>query len=338
MRDVITKAVEETIPPTPEERRDAAEGEATFERHAGYLSGWSCLQTVEHHQPPVDLPKPRNLTIGAWNIERCKRVEDSAALIRQTGIDILLATELDHGMARSEQRHTTRDVASALGFGYVFGVEFVELGTGDDYETALFADVANMHGLHGNAILSRYPVQAPRLLPLDDRGMWYTGAPKSDGQRRVGGRMAVAVDIETTEGAITFVSVHYESESDTSGRLEQTETLLSQLDATRPMVIGGDLNTAALAGVCNAEVLQNPHPHESCFGAFAAAGFEWRTANTGHPTTRAAPGRPVKYPLKRLDWLFTRGVTAYAPQTTPAVSEQGEYLSDHELIVAQVTP
>ena len=104
------------------------------------------------------------------------------------------------------------------------------------------------------------------------------------------------------------------------------------------MVIGGDLNTASLAGVSNAVVLERPQRHEPCFEAFAAAELAWRTANTGHPTTRAAPGKPVIYPLKRLDWLLTRGVQAHAPQTIPAVSEHGAYLSDHELILAQITP
>ena len=231
MREVVTQVVAEIVAPTPEERKDASEGESSAARHTNFLSAWPCLQTVELRQPALSLPKPLGLTVGAWNIERCKRVEDTAELIRRMGIDVLLATELDLGMARSDQRHTTRDLASALGFGYVFGVEFVELGTGDAYETSLYADVPNEHGLHGNAILSRYPLQSPRLIPLDDQGRWYTGAPKSDGQRRVGGRMAIAVDIETAAGSMTFVSVHYESESDSQGRAAQTKTLLSHLDA-----------------------------------------------------------------------------------------------------------
>ncbi|MEO0914504.1 MAG: hypothetical protein AAFY59_16225, partial [Pseudomonadota bacterium] len=59
-------------------------------------------------------------------------------------------------------------------------------------------------------------------------------------------------------------------------------------------------------------------------------------SNTGHHTTRAAPGKPVQYPLKTMDWLFTRGLTARAPAVFPAVSPIGDYLSDHELITTRL--
>ncbi|MBT7205226.1 MAG: hypothetical protein HN867_17330 [Deltaproteobacteria bacterium] len=66
-----------------------------------------------------------------------------------------MATEVDWGMARSKHRHTTKELAERLGWGYAFRVEFVELGLGDPPETAEFNGVPNEHGLHGNAILSR---------------------------------------------------------------------------------------------------------------------------------------------------------------------------------------
>jgi endonuclease/exonuclease/phosphatase family metal-dependent hydrolase len=336
MRDPLCTTTPQMVPPTQDLRDAAARGARSGAEHAAYLASWGCLTSVEVAQPPaVDLPP--QVTVAAWNIERCKRILESADLLRHSRADILLATEMDWGMARSGQRHTTRDLAQELGFGYAFGVEFVELGTGDPYETGLFADVPNDHGLHGNAILSRYPFENPRLLPLDDSGAWFIGTPKNDGQFRIGGRMAMAVQIK----GVTFVAVHYESESDAMGRAVQTRRLLDLIDAeygNGPCVIGGDLNTAGFAQTrkSGAETLQGPAQIEPSFDDFAGAGFDWTSSNEPGITTRAAPGKAVRYPLQKLDWLFVRGCVASDPQIYPAICERGAYLSDHELITTKV--
>ena len=337
MREPVRETTRDLPTPSQDARKDAAVGPRSAQTHADLLSSWDCLTHLEVQQPPP-LDLPATVTVAAWNIERCKRVVESAALLRQSGADIVLATEMDLGMARSGQHHTTRDLADALGMGYAFGVEFVELGTGDPYETGLFAEVPNDHGLHGNAILSRYPLENATLLPLDDDGKWFTGSPKNDGQFRIGGRMAMAAQI----GGVTFVAVHYESESDAQGRGDQTRRMLdliAQEYGDGPCVIGGDLNTAAFAErrMSGAEILADPAPAEPSFMAFAEAGFAWQSANAPGITTRAAPGRPVRYPLKKLDWVFVRGVAAFAPAILPAVCDRGDYLSDHELITAKVT-
>lgn len=336
MRDPIRETTASLPTPSQVARREAASGSRSTQTHADLLAHWDCLTHVELQQPAPAVA-PATVTVAAWNIERCKRVHETAQVLRQSCADIVLATEMDLGMARSGQRHTTRDLAEALGMGYAFGVEFVELGTGDPYETGLFADVPNDHGLHGNAILSRYPMENVALLPLDAGGKWFTGTPKNDGQFRIGGRMAMAVQI----ASVTFVSVHYESESDAQGRADQTRRMLdliAQHYGDGPCVIGGDLNTAAFMTqrMSGAETLANPAPTEPSFAAFAEAGFDWQSCNAPGITTRAAPGKSVRYPLKKLDWLFVRGVAASAPAIWPAICDRGDYLSDHELITAQV--
>lgn len=336
MRDPVRETTPTLPTPSQDARKEAALGPRSLETHADLLSNWDCLTHLEVQQPaPSDILA--TVTVAAWNIERCKRVEESAALLRQSGADIVLATEMDLGMARSGQHHTTRDLAAALGMGYVLGVEFVELGTGDPYETSLFADVPNDHGLHGNAILSRYPLENVALLPLDEGGTWFAGTPKNDGQFRIGGRMAMAAQI----GGVTFVAVHYESESDAQGRADQTRRMLDLIEAEYgqgPCVLGGDLNTAGFtnARMSGTEILANPAPVEPSFAAFKDAGFVWQSANAPGMTTRAAPGKPVRYPLLKLDWLFVRGVAASDPAILPAVCDRGDYLSDHELITARV--
>lgn len=132
---------------------------------------------------------------------------------------------LEHGALHAGRGlgHTTRDLARLLGFAYVFGTESVELRSGDEHETSLFARVPNRHGLHGNAILSRYPPQTPALIPVEDGGSWFTANPKNDGHLRISGRMAIAARVETTAEPVTFAAVHYESDTHADGRADRRD-------------------------------------------------------------------------------------------------------------------
>jgi len=343
MRRTIRHAVGAIVPPTQAARAEAAAQGGRRVAHDRYLESWPCLNTVEAAAPPDASEPPARMTVAAWNIERCKWIAPSAGLIGSVGADIVLATELDYGMARSGQHHTAVGLAAALGFGYVFGVEFVELGLGDVHETTACAGQQNLHGLHGNAILSRYPLLNPTILPLDDGGAWYVASPKGDGQHRVGGRIAIAAQVETANGPVTLAAAHYESESTGEIRALQTERLLAELDAEYgdgPCVIGGDLNTKGFldAGVCAEEMMAQPGQVERSFDMFAHYGFDWRNCNTGQVTTRLPAHAPPGTPLKTLDWLFVRDVTAHAPFVAPALSERGDYLSDHEMVCAVITP
>ena len=343
MREPISRPVASLTPPSIAARDQAEKGAKTEEIQDAILAEWPCLSEVEVYTPALTIEPSRRLTVAAWNMERCKHVEHSAALIRAVEADIVLATEMDFGMARSGQVHTTRDLAAKLGFAYAFGVEFVELGTGDLRETAAFSGVANRHGLHGNAILSRYPLSDIRLIPIADDGLWFLHSPKNDGQRRIGARMAIAARVETAEGSLVIVSVHYESESDAAGRAAQTSVLVREVEAiygSGPAVIGGDLNTKAFleTGVAGAAMLAQAESIEPCFGGFAKTGFDWKTANSGETTTRLHSYDPAERPLKTLDWLFVRDAQADNPRVVPAVGDDGTVLSDHDMVVVEISP
>ncbi|NND90041.1 MAG: endonuclease/exonuclease/phosphatase family protein [Granulosicoccus sp.] len=327
--------------PNMAERLEATRRWGNQQAHDHYQAQWPCLNSIELQNQPATETAPRTLMISAWNIERCKHIAESADLIRRVGADIVLASEMDLGMARSGQHHTTRELASQLDYSYAFAVEFVELGLGDARETADCDGLGNLHGLHGNAILSRWPLRNVVLLPLDAGGYWFVQAPKNDGQYRVGGRMAIAAQIDTLAGPLTLVCTHYESESDADGRALQTQTLLDGLDTiygNTPAVIGGDLNTNAFmsTGTSPDDMLNRPNSIEPSFTHFEKHGFDWRNANTGRVTTRLNPDSTSSVPLKTLDWLFVRGISAYEPFVTPALTPNGEYLSDHELIGTQI--
>ena len=83
--------------------------------------------------------------------------------------------------------------------------------------------------------------------------------------------------------------------------------------------------------------LLNPQPYEPLFAIAEAQGFDWRAANGPGLTQRPTDGAPER-PLGRIDWFFTRGVTAADVATIAAVDTTGAAISDHELIGVTIAP
>ncbi|SHG66346.1 Metal-dependent hydrolase, endonuclease/exonuclease/phosphatase family [Kaistia soli DSM 19436] len=337
LADLVTARVPSLPKPPAALFEKAEEAEQTGSEHDRLAHDLPAFNAVELVAPPSGLRSGTSLRVAAWNAERLKHAGASAALVASTGADILLLTETDNGMARSGNRHTTADLAAALGMGYVFGVEFVELGLGDDRERLWHRGETNRVGFHGNALLSRLPIADAALIRLDDGAVWWLDALK--GQRRLGWRMAIAARVETAAGPLLAVVVHLESKSDPADRASQVARLITAIEAFAegmPVVIGGDFNTKALPpGTLGPDL--DPAAHEPLFALMAAAGFDWREANTADASQRQLPdGKPAP-PFHRLDWLFTRGLDPLDPATVPATDAKGDAISDHDLIVANVT-
>jgi len=328
MREIVTRRAGVLPAPDPILLADAAL--APDDAHDRFAAQVPALNAVEHRPAPVERPLPPRLRVAAWNAERLKYHAPSAALLR--GADVVLLTEADIGMARSGNRHTVRDLAEALGMGWAYGVEFVELGLGDARESEWHADEDNRVGLHGNAILSRHPLLDPVIIPLDAGGTWFAG--RSGNQRRLGGRMAIAARLGTPR-PLWLVAAHLESHSDAADRGRQGERLVAAIDRLVPagagVVLGGDFNTTEVPGS-----LDDPEAVEPLFAVLRAAGFDWQRCNAPGPTQRTRPdGTPVP-PFAKLDWLFTRHAEAEAPATIPAVDETGAAISDHDVVAATV--
>lgn len=252
----------------------------------------------------------------------------------------MLLTEVDCGMARTGNRHNAAELADRLGMGYLYGVEFVELTLGCDGTLAVPPGARNDRALHGNAILSRFPLHQPRLIRLDDGGYWFGGRR---GQKRLGGRMALAARLGATPDAPLVVCVHLESDSDAADRAAQMRTLLDALENDAPgapAVIGGDLNTKSLPAHPRPDDtawFQVPEIAEPLFAAVHEAGFDHLAANQPTPTQRIGiTGKDVDF--RRLDWLFTRFLAASEPRTLAALGPDGTPLSDHEPIGITVRP
>src|ERR1041384_4846855 len=171
---------------------------------------------------------------------------------------------------------------------YAYGVEFVEvdpiaLGTegfeevsAEDrlkLETQIAVDKSRYRGLHGSAILSRFPLQNVRLQQFENQPHdWYKEELKSvrpleagkrkagelvfrekiQRQVRRGGRMMLTAEIadqRIPSGRMTIVATHLEDKSKPKGRRQQLNELLNRISTTNtPVIIAGDMNTSTHDG------------------------------------------------------------------------------------------
>ena len=128
-------------------------------------------------------------------------------------------------------------------------------------------DRERYHGLHGTAILSRYPINSSRIVRLPLCYDWYTQEAKGvakleKGKRwaahklfreriqreiRHGGRMALIVRVmipELPTREATIVAVHLENRCAPACRLRQMQALLAEVkEDQNPVIFAGDLNT-----------------------------------------------------------------------------------------------
>jgi endonuclease/exonuclease/phosphatase family metal-dependent hydrolase len=338
--------------PSPEEREAILGLPVSEDSFARALAEQADLfDRLEVAAPPraANTPLEGPARIAFWNAERGKFLDASAKLLRGIDAAAYLLCELDRGMARSAQAHAARELAERLGVGYAFGVEFLELGLGDAFERSWHAGEVNEAGLHGAAILSPFRLERPALARLESDGRWFDGA---NGERRVGGRIALLATLRIAGRPFTLADVHFESHSDPPGRAAQMERLLDVIDAYaegQPALIGGDFNTSTLSRgwargsgekpVLPEARLLDPAPYEPLFEVAASRGYDWHACNTpGVPTQRTRPDGTPPPPLGRLDWFFSRGLETFDPQTIPAVDDAGAAISDHEVLVVTVGP
>lgn len=349
----MSTVVDRIVPPSGSVRDAIGNGPTEIDAFRNAFSEMKCLDQIEQVAPPAAEPPPiETARIIFWNAERLKYLKPSIALINAAEADAAVLCELDLGMARSGNLHTTSELALGLRAGYVFAVEFVELGLGDARERRWHKGEKNVAGLHGAGLVSRRRLKRPRLLRLEMSGRWFDGR---FGERRVGGRIAVMADLEIGGRDVLLVSVHYESHTDPQDRLLQTRLLLEAIDRHspgRPVLIGGDFNTntqnradheqpalirAALRD--DPRRLKFPMAYEPMFEALRHAGYEWENCNAmGADTQRTRPDGTPAGPLGRIDWFFSRGLHCSEPGVIAAVDNRGVAISDHDALVVTVRP
>jgi endonuclease/exonuclease/phosphatase family metal-dependent hydrolase len=180
--------------------------------------------------------------IVAWNIERGKRFEPLVGMLTAhpslADADVLLLNEVDLGMGRSRNLHVARELARALGIRYVFANSHVVLAPGDANERT--HDEPNTLALHGNAILSRYPIVSFRATALPERNDKFEALEKRLGEKRT-----LICELELPHGRVTVALVHLDPFCDSRHRAGQLKRVLAELGrgSAERVLLGGDLNT-----------------------------------------------------------------------------------------------
>jgi hypothetical protein len=152
------------------------------------------------------------LRVVEFNMDRGKRWLEFASLLEsEDSVDIIILNEMDFGMTRSNQQHTTRLLAQKLGFNYAWGLEFVELTRGTREEQNVVTTGVDFYGLHGNAVLSRCRITNAQIM-RDPIGMYFSSkklALNAHGfEKRLGGRMALLTKIQIGEYSVNVGSLH----------------------------------------------------------------------------------------------------------------------------------
>ncbi len=325
MTDIVSR-----LAPVPvAERRRFLDLPPTREAHDAAFAAVDAFRQVEVRAAPTTARAVRSVRIGAWNLERCLYPDEAARILQRNHVDLVLLTEMDVGVLRTGQVHTIGRLAAALGQGYCYALEFLELTPMPPPEGFPVHGDDNLEGFHGNGIASARPIASPVVFHLDEMADWY--AAPMGGQRRIGKRMAVAARIACGDARFVVCSVHLENRTDGAGRARQMATLLAALDGYAdglPVLIGGDLNTHVGPGGCD-------DASEPLFAAAVARGYYWRACNVASATTRRSVWS-VSEGTRQLDWFCARGLKVRDPAVVPSLAEDATVLSDHELILVTV--
>jgi endonuclease/exonuclease/phosphatase family metal-dependent hydrolase len=195
--------------------------------------------------------------------------------------DIWILNEADWGVKRTGYREIVRELGKALNMNWAYGVEFLEidpkqLGTdqfndGEDKTSReqmveeFKVDKDRLRALHGNAVLSRYPIRGARVVPFTVGYDWFKETklrPLEKGKRqasklvgedmmrevRRGQRMTLYVDLDVPEAAgqrVTVAATHLENRTKPKNRRKQLQQLLKEVhEVPNPVIIAGDMNTS----------------------------------------------------------------------------------------------
>ncbi|MHC1787698.1 MAG: endonuclease/exonuclease/phosphatase family protein [Christensenellales bacterium] len=247
------------------------------------------------------------------------------------GADIILANELDWGMARSGNRNIAGEIAAALEMNYAFVSEFISVRAGRD---------GNREGWHGNAIFSRFPLENVRVLRLPIIYDWF----HRQNDQRLGGRVALLAEIQSQGCRIGLVCLHLENRATPEARDTQLRFVLEQ--AARvfpdlPVLIGGDMNTntvdgdapdgmAALEGNPSEQArrMANIPAFEPLMASAKAWGCSYEDCNLLDKPTRRKHMPGGQDILLNLDWFFQKGLYCRDPRRVETIFSHLDLMGD----------
>jgi endonuclease/exonuclease/phosphatase family metal-dependent hydrolase len=277
---------------------------------------------------PATAPRLKHfLRFAHWNIERGRHFDAIVKTFNTHPVlraaDIITLNEVDLGMNRTQNRNIAFELGNYLKMNSVFAAEYLELTKGVNFEKELSGE--NKQALHGNAILSRYPISRIAIVRLPRCFDTFNFSEKRYGER-VG--LMVALDLAKVHPQalpLIVVTTHLEVRNSPKCRTRQFNVLLTAIDQfikqvaldaqlnrtglikleEIPVIIGGDFNTltfnrggryhttAAILRLLRhdpetiADQLRHPAPYEPLFATAENHGFDYQTYNNDHPTCSA---------------------------------------------------
>jgi endonuclease/exonuclease/phosphatase family metal-dependent hydrolase len=194
-----------------------------------------------------------------------------------------------------EARPNVSEMAKAMGLHHVYAS----------------ADKLGDGSVSGLAILSRYPIERSNKASL----------PRYNLRFRSRCRIALSADIRRPAGEIKLVNVHLDTRINQHQRLQQVGAVMEkETPSTRPVIIGGDFNTANVRWVWN--VVPLPYVQSQTRAVrdmFVDHGFDSPLDGAG--TTFKLKGFPL-----HLDWIFPKHLKTLAAGT------ENIAFSDHKAV------
>jgi endonuclease/exonuclease/phosphatase family metal-dependent hydrolase len=195
--------------------------------------------------PHPQLSSRSSIRICQWNIERAYKLPLIIETLQKIDADILCLQELDIGCERSGKVDSFTEIAKALGLAGVFVAEFQEL------HSPMRSPKTQGGGLHGNAILSKWPITEHWVIDHFHAYDWNNkGHLKKE--PRSGNRATLVAAIATPiphSPSLLAYSAHLEVFTGIYGRLIQLGEILKfahlHTESYPVQIICGDMNTLA---------------------------------------------------------------------------------------------
>jgi endonuclease/exonuclease/phosphatase family metal-dependent hydrolase len=255
---------------------------------AWMLCGPSACATAQNYPDPTGpryhgefagQPQAPEIKVVTLNLKYARAVATAIQLLREVpalkDADVIALQEMDDAGASA--------IARALSLNYVYYPGAVHPRTKRDF---------------GNALLSRWPIEEDKKLPLPHPGRF---------RKMV--RLAVAATVLVRDTPVRCYSVHLETPGAVSAaqRRDQAAVVVADAAAYPRVLVAGDFNNRNIV-----------------VRAFEQAGYRWITKGVGHSISRFA-----------WDHVFTRGLRL-RDVASVGVLRESRGVSDHKPVWAEL--
>ena len=299
----------------------------------------------DHPFAPVVVNRPARahgqtlkvIAFNAWGGRHFHRIVDCLRHPPLDEADVILLSEADWQLQRSDGHEVAAELAEALGLSFAFVPEF-----------GIRRVEAPPRSFMGNAILSSSPLGEVILAPIPSLPL----RTRLRRLRMVGGPSGLFASVIFGERPLTLGVAHLNSRATPAARDGQIAEFIRHLPDEGPAIIGGDFNTttvglhdrdafrrALIQFAIEPRRLRNPERWEPLFDRLKAAGFSFEGANVPRAPT-FAPGRFWPRSLRpKLDWIALRGIAAVAGSARVVAPRRSIFeprSSDHDFVMCQI--